>query len=95
MSIKRLNADEKATYLIGIAVRRQLDEAPRDPETLKEIRAVYRWLEHWLTPGEVSDTIIATGHLIDPDFAEELLALQGPSRPVLRPKPDEPDDIPF
>jgi hypothetical protein len=37
MGIKRLNATEKATYLIGLGVRRQFEKAPADPETQKEI----------------------------------------------------------
>jgi len=40
MSIKRLNDEERAAYLIGYAVMRQFEEAPPDPDTISEINAV-------------------------------------------------------
>jgi hypothetical protein len=92
MSIKRLNADEKAIYLIGLAVRRQLEQATPDPETLKEIRAVFLWREHWLTPDEVVDITVSTGHLINQELADEFLGTEELSRPARARKPD---DIPF
>jgi hypothetical protein len=49
LSLKRLTIDERATYLLGLGVRQQFEEAPRDPDTVCEIAAVARWMEHWLT----------------------------------------------
>jgi hypothetical protein len=95
MSIKRLNPTEKATYLIGLAVRRQLDNAPADPDTVKEIDAVFRWLEHWLTPDEVFYITENTGHIIGGDLADELFGPEEPTRPARTRKPGEPGDVPF
>ena len=98
MSIKRLTDDEMATYLIGLAVRRQLDEAPHDPATVKEIEAVFRWLEHWLPPDEVHCVSLLTGYLINGDFDDGVptVAWPNPKRPARKSaKPDKPDDIPF
>lgn len=92
MSWKRMNVDEKSRYLIGLAVMRQIEHAPRDPETMREIAAVMRWVAHWLTPDELHYATIHTGVIFDDEIAEELgfgcdLA---PSRIDL---PD--DDVPF
>jgi hypothetical protein len=69
MSLKRLTPEERATYLLGLAVRRQLEEAPRnpDPDTVREIAAVCRWLEHWLNEWEL--LLIAQG--TGPCFGDE------------------------
>ena len=53
LSLKHLTPDERATYLLGLAVRRQLDEAPRDPDTVREIDAVSRWIDHWLNESQL------------------------------------------
>jgi hypothetical protein len=39
MSVKRLTGEERAAYLMGLAVQRQLEHAPRDPDPRKEIDA--------------------------------------------------------
>ena len=48
MSLKRLTNDEHATYLLGLAVRTQIEEGSRDPDTLRHYEAVAKWVEHWL-----------------------------------------------
>ncbi len=62
MSLKSLTPDERATYLLGLAVRRQLDQAPRDPDTVREIDAISRWIDHWLNEGELLLIEQETGH---------------------------------
>jgi hypothetical protein len=62
LSLKHLTPDERATYLLGLAVRRQLDEAPRDPDTVREIDAVSRWIDHWLNEWELLLIEQQTGH---------------------------------
>jgi hypothetical protein len=62
LSLKHLTPDERATYLLGLAVRRQLDEAPRDPDTVREINAVSRWIDHWLNEWELLLIEQETGH---------------------------------
>ncbi len=62
LSLKSLTPDERATYLLGLAVRRQLDQAPRDPDTVREIDAVSRWIDHWLSEGELLLIEQETGH---------------------------------
>jgi hypothetical protein len=93
MSIKRLTAEEKALYLIGKAVWRQFREAPRDPDTTREVVAVGNWIEHWLTAEELDAVTAGTGMIFDEDLADEL---RGP--PHLYRKdapPSDEDDIPF
>jgi hypothetical protein len=64
MGLKQLTPDERATYLLGLAVRRQLEDAPRDPDpdTVSELAAVCRWLEHWLNERELLLIAQGTGH---------------------------------
>lgn len=62
---------------------------------MREIRAVFLWLEHWLTPAEVVDIAVSTGHLINQELADEWLGPEGHSPPARPCKLDEPDDIPF
>ncbi len=93
MSIKRLTAEEKARYLIGVAVVRQFREAPPDPETVKEVAAVSRWIEHWLTREELADVMIGTGLIFDEELADQL---RGSPELYRKPPPSEKDDdIPF
>jgi TolA-binding protein len=50
MSIKRLNDDERATYFLGLAVRRQMEEArdnfaatgKSDPKSKKAFDSIFR-----------------------------------------------------
>jgi hypothetical protein len=72
MSIKRLNDEERAAYLIGYAVMRQFEEAPPDPDTISEINAVLRWLEHWLTHEELDHVSLMTGCVFDEDLIDLL-----------------------
>ena len=92
MSLKRLTPDERATYLLGLAVRRQLEEAPRDPDpdTVREIAAVCRWLEHWLNEWELLLIAQGTGPRFGdegdkPDFFETTPIRRAPPA---RPNPD-------
>ena len=72
MSIKRLNSEEKARYLIGIAIVRQFREAPRDPDTVKDMAVVSRWIEHWLTSDELADVMSGSGIIFDAELADKL-----------------------
>ena len=103
MSTKRLNADEHATYLIGLAVRRQLDEGPRDSDTIHAIAALLHWLWHWLDEDELLLVAQETGYLIGTPFEDALLMEElriGQDRPIRLDSADEADDpddpdIPF
>jgi hypothetical protein len=71
MSVKRLTADEYATYLIGLAIRRTLDSAPRDPEMRQEIDIVCRWIDAALTLDEYRHASRHTGWDFSNDENEE------------------------
>ena len=90
MSLSRMNQEERAAYYIGLAVLRQLEQAPRDPDTAREIDAVSRWIEHWLTADEYAHVVEMTGY----DFAEEL-SRDEPLSPSPPPSSPDDDDIPF
>jgi hypothetical protein len=103
MSFSDLTADERATYLMGLAVRRQLEQAPRDPATEREIETLGLWAQHWLTRDEIWQIAAATGFVLcSPDFLYEQ---EGPGPPLrdIRSEPfrpgnttgDDSDDIPF
>jgi hypothetical protein len=84
MSLKRLTPGERATYLLGLAVRRQLEEGPRDPDTLREIAPVCRWMEQWLNEWELLLIAQGTGHYFgdegdEPDLFETTSIRRGPS----------------
>jgi hypothetical protein len=91
MSLARMNAAERASYFIGQAVLRQLERAPGDPDAVRELAAVSRWMEHWLTTDEYVHVMMHTGfsnYLADAH--EDLAARLSP--------PDQSssnDDIPF
>lgn len=94
MSIKRLTLEEMATYLVGLAVMRQFDYATRDPETQKEIAAVWNWIEHWLTSDERMTIAEATGWVHEEDLPEGLRDLpENIGRE--HPPGEEDDDLPF
>jgi hypothetical protein len=103
MSLSRLTADERATYLLGLAARRQLERAPRDPDTQTEIAALLLWIKHWLTPDEVWHITEVTGFLLGEEMFEEHFKRDKPPRKSAWAKPsrprkttsDDPDDIPF
>jgi hypothetical protein len=92
LSLRHLTPDERATYLLGLAVRRQLEEAPRDPDpdTVREIAAVCRWLEHWLNEWELLLIAQGTGHYFGDEGDEPDLFETTPIRrvPRARPNPD-------
>ena len=88
MSIKRMNIDEKARYLIGEAIMRRILRSERSPDNLAEIRIVTRWIEAWLDADELHAVSIGTGLLFDDELAAEL---QGD----IEPSGDKDDDIPF
>jgi hypothetical protein len=68
MSIKRLTDNEWATYQIGAAILRHLDEGPRDRATVEHIEAVFGWLEHWMTDRDIDVISLITGYLINGPF---------------------------
>jgi hypothetical protein len=72
MTMSRMNRSERAAYLIGLAVLRQLEHAPRDPDTLREIEAVSRWIDHWLTGDEYVHVTTTTGYDFGGYFSEDL-----------------------
>jgi hypothetical protein len=72
MGLSRMNQDERTSYYIGQAVLRQLEHAPRDPDSLREIEAIGRWISHWLTKEEFAHVTVTTGYLFDPEDREEL-----------------------
>jgi hypothetical protein len=92
MGLKQLTPDERATYLLGLAVRRQLEEVPRDPDPVmvREIAAVCRWLEHWLNERELLLIAQGTGHYFGDEGDEPDLFETTPIRrvPPARPNPD-------
>jgi hypothetical protein len=90
MSLKRMNADERASYFLGQAVLRQLEHAPRDPDTIREIDAISRWIEHWLTDDEYHHVLTTTGY----SFAGEFADLDSPHRSTSV-MGGEDDDLPF
>jgi hypothetical protein len=93
LSLKHLTPDERATYLLGLAVRRQLEEAPcdPDPDTVREIAAVCRWLEHWLNEWELLLISQGTGPCFGGEGDEPDLFETTPIRrvPPARPNPDD------
>jgi hypothetical protein len=88
MSIKRMNIDEKARYLIGEAIMRRILKSERTPDSLAEIRLVTRWIETWLDADELHAVSIGTGLLLDDELAAEL---QGD----VEPSDEKDDDIPL
>jgi hypothetical protein len=79
MSIKRLNDEERAAYLIGHAVMRQFEEAPH---TISEINAVLRWLEHWLTHEELDHVSLMTSFVFDQELIDLLENDEALERPL-------------
>jgi hypothetical protein len=53
-------------------VRRQLEDASRDPDTIREIAAVLRWLEYGLDEDELRIIALETGRLIGIPLAKAL-----------------------
>jgi hypothetical protein len=78
MSTKRLTLDERAIYLLGEVAIRQLREAPRDPDSQREIAAFCRWVVHWLQPEEFAHVTTHTGFLFDEEDSEELFGPRSP-----------------
>ena len=72
MSTKQLTRREQATFLLGKAVMRQLEEAPRDPATVRELEALANWVAHWLTAEERDTVMVETGYFV-PDIDEPTL----------------------
>jgi hypothetical protein len=95
MSLKRLTGDELAVYYIGQAIMRQLERAPRDPETVREIEAVGRWITHWLTPDEYHHVMTNTGWIFDPEEADAEEEIRLRIGEAARRRPPDDDGIPF
>jgi hypothetical protein len=95
MSLKRLTAHELAVYHIGKAVIRQLERAPRDPDTIREIDAVARWITHWLSPGESRHVMCHTGWVLDPEDFLADAEMQAKVGEAAQHCSLDDDDIPF
>jgi hypothetical protein len=90
MSIKRMNIEEKARYLIGEAIMRRILKSERTPEIQAEIESVLHWVETWLHDEELVDVTVGTGIIFDEDFAKQLRGdVNG------EPSKGGDDDIPF
>jgi hypothetical protein len=72
LSIDRLSAKERAIYLLGLAVNRQWEHGPHDPDTARELNAFFRWAEFWLTADELAVISQETGMLFKDDLANLL-----------------------
>jgi hypothetical protein len=100
MSIKRLTDNEWASYAIGEAIRRHLDEGPRDRATVNTIETVFGWLEHWMTPNDLEAISPITGYLINgpfengrvPMFTDPVMPCE-PKRPPEHPAPPRKPDL--
>ena len=64
MSIKRLNIEEHARYLIGEAVMRRIEKSERDPASIADIRALRNWIEAWLTDDELDAVTFGAGLIL-------------------------------
>ena len=92
VSIKGLNAKEKAAYLLGLAVIRQLESEAPDPDAGGWLNAVMRWAELWLTDDELAIISQETGLIFDEELAE---ILNADAQALPPPFNDNGDDIPF
>jgi len=92
VSIKGLNAKEKAAYLLGLAVIRQLESEAPDPDAGGWLNAVMRWAELWLTDDELAIISQETGLIFDEELAE---ILKADAQALPPPFNDNGDDIPF
>jgi hypothetical protein len=80
MSIECLNDDERATYFLGLAVRRQMEEArdnfassgKSDPKSKKAFNSIFRWTKRWLPPDKIDNISASTGYVIRKEFQREL-----------------------
>ena len=88
MSIKRLNIEKRARYLIGEAVMRRIEKSERDPASIADIRALRNWIEAWLTDDELDAVSFGTGQIFDDALFKEL---QG----NIEPSEGNGNDVPF
>jgi hypothetical protein len=86
-----MNREERASYFVGQAILRQLRDAPRDPETVREIGAVCRWIEYWLTADEYVHVATTTGY----DFAGYLAGDESVAPSKSAPGSSSADGTPF
>jgi hypothetical protein len=89
MSIKRLTAEELATYFMGLALRREFERALRDPALKHEVDVVCRWMKTALTTEEAEQVMANTGY----DFADLFDLSKGP--PEADSARDEDGELPF
>lgn len=101
MSLRRLTADERATFLIGVAFRRFFADAKVDQRAHKLVWAAYvRAVDASLTPDEHHHVMIETGFtdeswMVVPDaYDAEIDAEVGLSETEEVEDPDG-DDVPF
>ena len=88
MSIKRLNIEERARYLIGEAVMRRIEKSERDPASIADIRALRNWIEAWLTDDELDAVTFGAGLIFDD-------ALFNEPQGNIEPSEGNGNDVPF
>ena len=88
MSIKRLNIEERAHYLIGEAVMRRIEKSERDPASIADIRALRNWIEAGLTDDELHAVTFGAGLIFDDALFKEPQGNTEPSE-------GNGDDFPF
>jgi hypothetical protein len=101
MSIKRLTDDERATYLLGLAVRRHLQELAPDldqlsPEATRTLATIGDWASDRLTDEEFFYVDYTMGHAFNPDIRAWIAKeVEEQDRLKAMPPSEIDDDIPF
>jgi hypothetical protein len=81
MSTEHLTDDERATYLLGLAVRRHLQKVAPDldhlsAEATRTLATIGDWLLDWLTDEEFFHVDYTMGHAFNPDI-RRWIAMRG------------------
>jgi hypothetical protein len=69
MSISRMNAEERASYFVGEAVRRYIENTPWSVEKENAVEILQQWMKKSLTPAEwthVVKVMTFGEHLVEP-----------------------------
>jgi len=108
LSTEHLTDDERATYLLGLAVRRHLEKLAPDfdhlsTEATRTLDTIGDWLDDWLDHEEFFHVDYTMGHAFRPDVRlwiakeiEENEKLKAQNEKLKAQPPSEiDDDIPF